>query len=621
MNEHIKEYLDYYTNLQINPGYAIMLRGQWGSGKTWYIKNYINDNEKYLYVSLYGVTSYNEIEDAFFQQLHPVLASKGMKLAGKIIKGLIKTTIKVDIDGDGKEDGSISSGVPDINLPSYLKNIDNKILIFDDLERCAIPIQNILGHINQFVENNGLKVIVLANEIEIIKLDEKADNKDNAKSYLTIKEKLIGKSFDIKTDFDSALNTFVAESKDEKSKSLLNKKRDLIKELFKTANYENLRHLRQAILDFERFYKFLPKTAYKKEELIEHIISLFFAISFEIKKGKITEEDILKLFLVDYFSKKKDDEKTPTQVIRDKYPVFGIYYHPINESLWTEYFKNGTINKNELKTSIENSIYFQQENTPNWIKLWHYYDLDDNSFEKLFGLVYKDFEDLKIKNKYELLQVTCMFISFSEINLIPHKKKDIIEIAKKNVEALKKSGDLKISKHEEFPSESSHGLGYQGLKIQETIDFVKYVSEQVNKSQYEDYPTLAKQLLETLESSVELFREYVTLSNSRNNIYYDVPILNYIAAKKFSETVLKLSNKDKKSLGWALEKRYQFNEFNTKIKDELDWIREVYEILNKEKDKRKGKISGHIIEFSLLKSLDKCIKQLETSTLPNSSLA
>lgn len=142
MNRHIDEYLDYYIALEKPPTYAILLRGNWGSGKSWFIKKYIEEREQsnFIYVSLYGITSYNEIEDIFFQQLHPVLASKGMKLAGKLLKGLIKTTIKVDFDNDGKENGQISSTIPDINLPSFLKNIDSKILVFDDLERCSIEI-------------------------------------------------------------------------------------------------------------------------------------------------------------------------------------------------------------------------------------------------------------------------------------------------------------------------------------------------------------------------------------------------------------------------------------------------------------------------------------------------
>ncbi len=109
-----------------------------------------------------------------------------------------------------------------------------------------------MGYINQFVENNGLKVIVLANEDEIIKLDKLNNNVDTSKAYKTIKEKLIGKSFDIKTDFDTAIKSFIQETKNKESIKLLESKSYLLKELFTTAGYNNLRHLRQAILDFEK---------------------------------------------------------------------------------------------------------------------------------------------------------------------------------------------------------------------------------------------------------------------------------------------------------------------------------------------------------------------------------
>ena len=48
-NEHIEDYLDYYCNLDQSPEYAILLKGAWGSGKTWFIKKYcekLEDNDK-----------------------------------------------------------------------------------------------------------------------------------------------------------------------------------------------------------------------------------------------------------------------------------------------------------------------------------------------------------------------------------------------------------------------------------------------------------------------------------------------------------------------------------------------------------------------------------------------
>ncbi|MEQ8973575.1 MAG: P-loop NTPase fold protein [Coleofasciculus sp. C1-SOL-03] len=78
--------------------FAVLLKGQWGAGKTWFIKKYYEkrkaNKQKCLYVSLYGMTTFSEIEDAFFQQLHPVLSSKGMAITGNIFKEAIKTTTK-----------------------------------------------------------------------------------------------------------------------------------------------------------------------------------------------------------------------------------------------------------------------------------------------------------------------------------------------------------------------------------------------------------------------------------------------------------------------------------------------------------------------------------------------
>ena len=116
-NLHIEEFLKYYYSFDKEPGYAVLLKGKWGTGKTWFINQTLNSlteqDGKYLYVSLYGVTSFEEIEDEFFKQLHPLLSSKSMALTGKIAKGLLKATLKIDLDGDGKADASFSSQVPD----------------------------------------------------------------------------------------------------------------------------------------------------------------------------------------------------------------------------------------------------------------------------------------------------------------------------------------------------------------------------------------------------------------------------------------------------------------------------------------------------------------------------
>lgn len=613
VNENITEYLDYYLSLTVKPGYAILLRGKWGCGKSWYMKNYIatHSDFQYLYVSLYGVTSYKEIEDSFFEQIHPVLASKGMKFLGKVLKGVLKTTIKVDLDRDGKEDGNITSGIPDINLPDYLKNIDAKVLVFDDLERCALPISNVLGYINQFVETNGQKVILLANEEEIIREEKQAVSASVSKAYLSIKEKLIGKNFDVQTDYESALDDFIKESLNQDFAKIIEDNKLLIRELFDTAGYNNLRHLRQTILDMGRFYLLLPDKAKNNTDLMHHLISLFFAISFEVKKGTIVEEEIIKLFYSGFMGAERSEDPTPAQKIRKKYSIFSLFYYPIHPDLWTTYFKTGFLDAGQLNTSIESSYYFKTDTTPNWIKLWHFYDLDDSDFEKIVKQVYEDFKNHTIDDKYVVLQITALLLSLNNLNLVQHQRKKITQLGIQNINKLKNEKKLKLGKNEEFPSDASHGLGYMSPNDPDFKAFIVAASKIVNSVQMEDYSTLASILLDKLETSVEEFEESIIISNSPNNLYYNIPILKFIPVSKFISKFLLLSNPNIKRLAWAFEKRYEYDEFNVNLKDELAWLTKVSAILEKEKEKRSKKVSGKILEFSFLKSLNNAIVKLQ----------
>src|ERR1700730_11793697 len=100
-NKHAIDFLHNYTSPSSPFDYAVMITGPWGSGKTYLIKEFLDQRRKAgftkdLYVSLYGMTSTRQIDDAFFRQLHPVLSSKGMKIAAEIAKGTLKTALKVD---------------------------------------------------------------------------------------------------------------------------------------------------------------------------------------------------------------------------------------------------------------------------------------------------------------------------------------------------------------------------------------------------------------------------------------------------------------------------------------------------------------------------------------------
>ncbi|HDX8372731.1 TPA: hypothetical protein RQN12_003768 [Aeromonas dhakensis] len=42
-NKHVNDFLKYYFNLEQSPEYAILIDGEWGAGKSWFIQKALND--------------------------------------------------------------------------------------------------------------------------------------------------------------------------------------------------------------------------------------------------------------------------------------------------------------------------------------------------------------------------------------------------------------------------------------------------------------------------------------------------------------------------------------------------------------------------------------------------
>ncbi|MDM5060966.1 P-loop NTPase fold protein [Aeromonas rivipollensis] len=434
-NLHIEEFLKYYYSFKQEPGYAVLLKGKWGTGKTWFINQTLNslaqEGGKYLYVSLYGITSFEEIEDEFFKQLHPLLSSKSMALTGKIAKGLLKATLKIDLDGDGKADGSVSAQAPELNLPDYLTNTSGFVIVFDDLERASINLESLLGYINHYVEHQGYKVIIVANEEEILAHQEQRD--DFKLAYRRIKEKLVGKTFEINPDLSGALVNFISEVKNRDAQSLYNKNINLISEIYENSQYQNLRHLKQALWDFERFLSLVSQDASAKDGLLDHLLKIFLILSFEIKSGSILPKDISN-FKTAYFSglldrDSKNKEETPYQRVSKKYKNVSLRDLLIEESIWIDFFDKGCSSEERVQESLEKSEYYRTENTPDWVRLWHSMDLSDAEFSTALESVEKDFFEMKYTVLGVVRHVSGIFLWLSKIGLMKKTRREILEFS------------------------------------------------------------------------------------------------------------------------------------------------------------------------------------------------
>ena len=177
--------------------YAVLIDGEWGCGKTHLIAKSIipaiikHENEKKtanneyidkkaIYISLYGITSESEISKQIFLKAIPKLGANE------------KTRTFADV-GIKILSGVASYFSPTFNQDEILDlftnlNKDKYILIFDDLERCNMDVNSLLGYINSFVEHGGVKTILVANQDEMGK--ENALNNIELKYMLALNKDL-----------------------------------------------------------------------------------------------------------------------------------------------------------------------------------------------------------------------------------------------------------------------------------------------------------------------------------------------------------------------------------------------------------------------------------------------
>lgn len=283
MNKQLSDYLDYYFKLPNSPGFAVMIDGSWGSGKTWYISKFCEkENYKKLSifnVSLYGLNHVSQIDDEIFKQAHPILSHKGVMIAGALTKAALKATVRIDFDGDKKDDVNLSLSIPSIDFKKISKEPNNNILIFDDFERTSIPLKELLGYVNHFVERNGCKVVILTNESEMVKVDEE---------YSKAKEKMIGATFRYKSNILDAYDGLINEIHNHKLKEYLCSFREGFTDIYDKSGCTNFRMFRNFLIDFERFFNILAPKIKEHNKSIEHLLYVYFIFYFETKQNGLS---------------------------------------------------------------------------------------------------------------------------------------------------------------------------------------------------------------------------------------------------------------------------------------------------------------------------------------------
>lgn len=293
------EILD-YINCNENTG-ALLLTGPWGCGKSYLMKQIAKDlnQEKaaaIAVISLFGLDSISAInkrvKDEYISLKLGTLGKSARKLSKKLAI-LVKDGLAVagsaapGVTGLAAASQGLSSALSyDLfgffDVQSTIGNNDSKrkfVIVFDDLERCDINSKkDILGAINNFVENKQIKVIVIADE-------DKIDGDD----YREYKEKLISRTLYMTADYDSIIENISANYAEAADgyRDFLKENADLIKSVFAESRTSNIRMLKTILADFERVYAAWTKFGFA----IEYMPWALYTFGAEVYLSKAPDKD------------------------------------------------------------------------------------------------------------------------------------------------------------------------------------------------------------------------------------------------------------------------------------------------------------------------------------------
>ena len=335
MEDLVESILDYvradYTD------YAIMINGEWGSGKTYFWNNKIRkkiDNMRLngkqyttIYMSLYGISNLEEISKKIFIETTQLMDKNLRRYMEQNGQTTIPEYAKTGIDMANLF--GISQNEDKVNYGEFFST-DDKVLCFDDLERANVDVIDILGYINNFVEHDHIKTIIICNEKELstklksnnlemktfiatymldkqgelLKTDkpmvEKIKDKiehvfDKANEYERIKEKLIGETFEYAPKFDYIINGILMRYENDLDLiRFLRENTNLIISTFNKSGTRNLRILKHSLNDFQKVFEMVEKNYPNVSNRVLQTMLIFtIAISFEIKAGKITKDKFI----------------------------------------------------------------------------------------------------------------------------------------------------------------------------------------------------------------------------------------------------------------------------------------------------------------------------------------
>lgn len=561
---------------------AIMLTAPWGTGKSYYIQNELkpflekkeNGNIKCLIVSLYGLKSLFEVSKALYleNRINFLNNTSEKMTTGKfatktILKG-VTSFFGIDLSHTDKE------------MQELFKSADfsEKLIILEDLERSGIDILEVLGYVNNLVEQDGVKVLLVANEDEIIQykpieVESKKEEEtvefsnslsdyknktftDNTIIYLKVKEKTVSDTIQFEEDYRVAIkdiihifgNSILDNFSDSESvENILN-----VMTTCKTSNLRSFIYSCQKAADI--FSKIDEKYLSKKD----FTQAVFFGVLFFVLKQKAGKTD--KWGQEKYFSIELGDINAPLFKFCYDYIIYQIEDFSEIEEAYNAYSEFVVYDSN--KSNSDNDI----------IVLQTYCIQTEQNIKNALDNIAKRLENPNDISFYQYGTIAVCAITIKDI-----LEYDVDKIENLLVKNLKGRGD----------------------KLQFEHIFRTILDDECTQQQKEEYKSLRKRMYESLkinnlnipnfnylpEQSKDFYN--YTITNIKN-FYISNSFTSSLNIPKVAEMFKKSTAEQKNYIRKAFLAMYNNSYIGNSLSNDKECIEQLIEIVKKDRSGNVG---------------------------------
>ena len=425
-----------------------------------------------------------------------------------------------------------------------------RILIFDDLERANIGVKELYGYINRFVEHNRFKVIVVCNSTEITDIE----------TFNRFREKIIGRTFEIRSDIDAAINSFANEI----PVSYFVQRHILaIKEAFKLTGYSNLRVLRQCIRDLNQIFQgiHIDKVNPYQNKKLFHFLIRFVVLYSEMSTSN---KDIIANWRQKYAQALASDRpgmvelKRRISAIQQKYQPLEIKYgmdifREINDiTLIPDYCMKGIDLVDYLNAKL---VPTERES---WDCLYQYYDMNNEDFERQYAMTESAVLNGSFRNYQDQLKAISILIELSDLGIKEMNSK-VFDTSKAYVEKL----IADISSSDSFADIKSNIINLLSSinQASDNNELRKKFNSSLNGIFATKLTELEHHYTEFLENLsddnlLEIVDSMDKMLPDRNNSYQSYPIFKDANPERVAKRILSLSNASKFHFYRFLNRRY-----------------------------------------------------------------